>query len=79
MLETLTSEPPDPQTSEPLDPNQAMQALTEEDGVQDIGLLEPDPKHYCKALQHQWLAPLWEESDEEEMEGLFRRGCFKKH
>eukprot|EP00961_Rhodomonas_salina_P283132 3826316-Rhodomonas_salina.1 len=69
MLETLTSEPPDPQTSESLYPNQAMRALTEEDRVQDIGLLDPDPKHYSKALQHQWLVQLWEESAEEEMEG----------
>eukprot|EP00961_Rhodomonas_salina_P289397 3910740-Rhodomonas_salina.1 len=46
---------------------QALRALTEADGVQNIGLLEPDPKHYRKALQHPWLAPLWRESAEEEM------------
>ena len=60
------------------DPLQALRALTEADGVQDIGLLEPDPKHYRKALQHPWLAPLWRESAEEEMTGLMSRGCFRK-
>eukprot|EP00961_Rhodomonas_salina_P192756 2601350-Rhodomonas_salina.2 len=55
-----------------------MRALTEADGVHDIGLLEPDPKHYRKELQHPWLAPLWRESAEEEMTCLMSRGCFCK-
>eukprot|EP00961_Rhodomonas_salina_P111700 1502928-Rhodomonas_salina.1 len=60
------------------DPLQAMRKLTEADRVHNIGLLEPDPKHYRKALQHPWLAPLWRESAEEEMTCLMSRGCFRK-
>eukprot|EP00961_Rhodomonas_salina_P190278 2567312-Rhodomonas_salina.1 len=57
----------------------ARRALTPEDGLGDIGVLEPDPKTYRRALQHPRLAPFWRESAGEEMEGLWKRGCFKKH
>eukprot|EP00961_Rhodomonas_salina_P291224 3931812-Rhodomonas_salina.1 len=47
-------------------------ALTPEDGLSDIGILEPDPKSYKQALRHLRLAPFWVESAKEEMEGLWR-------
>mmetsp|Transcript_62304 Transcript_62304/g.129298 ORF Transcript_62304/g.129298 Transcript_62304/m.129298 type:complete len:214 (-) Transcript_62304:258-899(-) len=56
----------------------ALRTLTPEDGLEDIDLLEPDPKTHRKAMQHPRLAPFWLEAAVEEMEGLWRRGCFKK-
>ena len=53
--------------------------LTEDDGLDDLDILEPDPKSHKRALQHPRMAGLWQEAAEEEMSGLFRRGCFKKH
>mmetsp|Transcript_62276 Transcript_62276/g.129140 ORF Transcript_62276/g.129140 Transcript_62276/m.129140 type:complete len:194 (-) Transcript_62276:86-667(-) len=43
-----------------------------------VALLEPDPKNHRKAMQHPRLAPFWGEAAGEEMEGLWRRGCFKR-
>jgi len=57
----------------------AARAITAEDGLESIGILEPDPKNYKTALQHPLLRPFWVESAEEEMTGLWRRGCFKRH
>jgi len=56
-----------------------MRALTPEDGLDDIDILEPDPRNHRQAMRHPRLAPFWKESGAEEMTGLFRRGCFKKH
>ena len=54
-------------------------AITDADGLAGISPLEPDPKNYRQALCHPVLAPFWIESAEEEMRGLWKRGCFKKH
>jgi len=55
----------------------ALRTLTPEDGLDDITLLEPDPKSHRKAMKHPRLAPFWAEAAGEEMDGLWRRGCFK--
>jgi len=56
-----------------------LRALTSADGLDDIDILEPDPRNHRQAMRHPRLAPFWKESGAEEMTGLFRRGCFKKH
>jgi len=56
----------------------ARRALNSEDGLDDVDVLEPDPKNHKSALRHPRLAPFWRESASEEMDGLFRRGCFRK-
>jgi len=56
-----------------------LRTLTSADGLEDIDILEPDPRNHRQAMHHPRLAPFWKEAGGEEMTGLFRRGCFKKH
>jgi hypothetical protein len=43
-----------------------------------IDLTEPDPKHNGAAMRNERLAPIWKEEQDNEMTGLFGRGCLKK-
>ena len=43
-----------------------------------IDLTEPDPKHNGEAMRNERLAPIWKEEQDNEMTGLFGRGCLKK-
>ena len=58
---------------------QSARTVTDEDGLEGISILEPDPTNHKHTLRHPRLAPLWLDAATEEMEGLWARGCFKRH
>ncbi len=43
-----------------------------------IDLTEPDKKHNSAAMRNERLTPIWKEEQDNEMTGLFGRGCLKK-
>ena len=51
----------------------------EYDLLADIDTLEPDPPNYQIALKHPRLRPFWINESLQEMDGLFEKGCFRKH
>eukprot|EP00961_Rhodomonas_salina_P246819 3334422-Rhodomonas_salina.1 len=44
----------------------------------DIDMLEPNPAHCKEAMRNPCLKPFWIESEQKEMDGVWRRGCFKR-
>jgi hypothetical protein len=44
----------------------------------DLDMLEPNPPNRTHAMRNERLRPFWVQSEEKEMQGLWKRGCFKK-
>ena len=49
------------------------------DLLADIDALEPDPATFQQAVKHSRLRPFWLDESVQEMQGLFQKGCFRKH
>ena len=43
-----------------------------------IDLTEPDPRHRGQAMRNPRLAPIWQLEEDNEMKGLWERGCLRK-
>eukprot|EP00961_Rhodomonas_salina_P250236 3382649-Rhodomonas_salina.1 len=56
----------------------ASQMMDNYEQLADIDTLEPNPAHHKEAMQNPRLKPFWIESEQMEMDGLWRRGCFKR-
>eukprot|EP00961_Rhodomonas_salina_P206037 2781089-Rhodomonas_salina.1 len=44
----------------------------------DVDMLEPSPTNSNEAMRNVRLCPFWIDSENKEMDGLWKRGCFKK-
>ena len=68
----------------PLDTRAELREATQEEASKAlhdfswIDLTEPDPKYNGAAMRNERLAPIWKEEQDNEMTGLFGRGCLKK-
>lgn len=56
----------------------ASQMLEGYEQLADVDMLELDPANNNAAMKNQQLRPFWIDSQNKEMEGLERKGCFKK-
>ena len=43
----------------------------------DMDMLEQTPANHRQAMNHPRLKPFWMDSERKEMDGLWKRGCFK--
>eukprot|EP00961_Rhodomonas_salina_P192912 2603143-Rhodomonas_salina.1 len=55
----------------------ASQMMEHYEELADVDMLEPNPANRNEALRNARLRPFWIDSKRKEMDGLWRRGCFK--
>eukprot|EP00961_Rhodomonas_salina_P299787 3939207-Rhodomonas_salina.3 len=48
------------------------------EALADIDILEPDPANHKQAMKNPCLRPIWIESQNKEIKGLWDKGCFKR-
>eukprot|EP00961_Rhodomonas_salina_P212497 2869930-Rhodomonas_salina.2 len=55
----------------------ASQMMENYEQLVDIDMLEPNPANQNEAMRNHRLKPFWLDSEQKEMDGLWRRWCFK--
>ena len=57
-----------------------IETLSREEGLDLswIDLTEPDPRHRGQAMRNPRLAPIWRQEEDQEMRGLWERGCLRR-